>query len=197
MGLNLGAKKENEKSKTRVRMLQCLIWEARQESDEDDSDKDTDDDEYCDKCAAKITPSDDNTFHCMNNICDKVVCGRRGCSQSLAYYVAAKNVCEHSGEDNACSDEDERQNERLTLNSSEFTRGSRAKGYSTMPSSDNECAVVTCCNGHKVCEKHYLQRAKAVYEEGRLAFVDNDVTCAQRCFLCRTDLDDDGFSDKY
>ena len=53
---------------------------------------------------------------------------------------------------------------------------------------------VTCCNGHKVCEKHYLQRAKAIYEEGRRAFHDDDV---HRCFLCRTSMCNDLFSDRY
>ena len=72
-----------------------------------------------------------------------------------------------------------------------------------MTSSDNECVVcmepcnelsVSCCNGHRVCEKHYLHRAKAIYEEGRLAFHDDDV---QRCFLCRTDIQDDKFSKQH
>ena len=40
---------------------------------------------------------------------------------------------------------------------------------------------VTCCNGHMVCEKHFLQRAKAIYEEGRYAYDDK----VQRCFLCK------------
>ena len=72
-----------------------------------------------------------------------------------------------------------------------------------MTSSDNECVVcmepcaefsVSCCNGHKVCEKHYLHRAKAIYEEGRLAYHEDDV---QRCFLCRTGIEDDEFSNKH
>ena len=72
-----------------------------------------------------------------------------------------------------------------------------------MNSSDNECVVcmeqcaelsVLCCNGHRVCEKHYLHRAKAIYEEGRLAFGDDDV---QRCFLCRTHINDDKFSKQH
>ena len=65
---------------------------------------------------------------------------------------------------------------------------------------ENECVVcmepcaklsVLCCNGHRVCEKHYRDRAKAIYEEGRLAHGDDKV---QRCFLCRTDIKDDNFS---
>ena len=67
-----------------------------------------------------------------------------------------------------------------------------------------ECAVcmelcaelsVTCCNGHKVCEKHYLQRAKAVYEEGRYAFGGEGRV--QRCFLCRARIPDNKFSDQH
>jgi hypothetical protein len=46
-------KKENEKLKTRVKMLQCLLDEARQDSDSDedtDEDKDSDDEEDPDRC---------------------------------------------------------------------------------------------------------------------------------------------------
>ena len=39
-------KKENEKLKTRVKMLQCLLDEARQDNDSDE-DTDEDEDEYC------------------------------------------------------------------------------------------------------------------------------------------------------
>ena len=68
----------------------------------------------------------------------------------------------------------------------------------------DECAVcmepcaelsVTCCNGHMVCEKHFLQRAKAVYEEGRYAFGGEGRV--QRCFLCRAGIPDDKFSDQH
>ena len=100
-------KKENEKLKTRVKMLQCLLDEARQDNN---SDEDTDDGEYCDWCAAKIKPSDydlsenGNIFHCMNNDCDKVVCGRRGCSQQLSYYVCCEE-CEDSAHSSTYEDE--------------------------------------------------------------------------------------------
>ena len=97
-------KKENEKLKTRVNMLQCLLDEARQDNNSDsdsdeDTDEDTDDGEYCDWCAAKTKPSDydlsgnGNIFYCLGNDCDTVLCGRRGCSQNVAYYVCCKE-CE-------------------------------------------------------------------------------------------------------
>jgi hypothetical protein len=54
---------------------------------------------------------------------------------------------------------------------------------------------IMCCNGHMVCEKHYLQRAKAIYEEGRSAFSNKENV--QRCFLCRTDIPTYKFSDKH
>ena len=66
-----------------------------------------------------------------------------------------------------------------------------------------ECAIclepcsklsVKCCNGHEVCEKHFLQRYKAIYEEGRLAFKGDN---AQRCFVCRQKMHDNEFSDTY
>ena len=47
-------KKENEKLKTRVKMLQCLLDEARQDSDSDedtdDEVEDSDDEEDLDRC---------------------------------------------------------------------------------------------------------------------------------------------------
>ena len=67
-----------------------------------------------------------------------------------------------------------------------------------------ECAVcmepctelsVTCCNGHMVCENHYLYRTKAIFEEGRSAFTTGQEV--QRCFLCRTDLPDKLFSNEF
>ena len=69
--------------------------------------------------------------------------------------------------------------------------------------SENECPVcfgpcaklsVTCCNGHAVCEKHYLQRYKAIYEEGRDAFGTDHAQC---CFLCRSHIEDNRFSKTY
>jgi hypothetical protein len=69
--------------------------------------------------------------------------------------------------------------------------------------SENECPVcfgpcaklsVTCCNGHAVCEKHYLQRYKAIYEEGRTAFHDDNAQC---CFMCRSKIQDSSFSKPY
>ena len=68
---------------------------------------------------------------------------------------------------------------------------------------ENECPVcygpcaklsVTCCNGHTICEKHYLQRYKAIYEEGRLAFGDDNAQC---CFMCRSHIEDSFFSKTY
>jgi hypothetical protein len=68
---------------------------------------------------------------------------------------------------------------------------------------ENECPVcfgpcaklsVTCCNGHAVCEKHYLQRYKAIYEEGRTAFHDDNAQC---CFMCRSNIQDSSFSKPY
>ena len=86
----------------------CLM--RLMEVQDSDSDEDTDDGEYCDRCAAKIKPSDydlsenGNIFHCMNNSCDKVVCGRRGCSQQLSYYVCCEE-CEDSAHSSTYEDE--------------------------------------------------------------------------------------------
>ena len=80
-----------------------------EESSDEDMDEDESDGEYCDWCAAKIKPSDydlsenGNIFHCMNNDCDKVVCGRRGCSQQLSYYVCCEE-CEDSAHSSTYED---------------------------------------------------------------------------------------------
>ena len=54
--------------------------------------------------------------------------------------------------------------------------------------------TVLCQHGHRMCEKHYSQRAKAMYESHTCAFTDGHV---QRCFVCRTDLPDYRFSEGY
>ena len=60
-----------------------------------------------------------------------------------------------------------------------------------------QCAKlsVTCCNGHAVCEKHYLQRCKAIYEEGRLAYGKGNM--GQCCPVCRKKVPDRKFSTVY
>jgi hypothetical protein len=54
--------------------------------------------------------------------------------------------------------------------------------------------MATCHNGHMFCENCMLDRIKAVYDEGRLAFRDDDT---QKCFICRCDMGDSDFSDNY
>jgi len=60
--------------------------------------------------------------------------------------------------------------------------------------------MVQCCNGHRVCEKHQLQRIRAIYQEGRSAF--NQIEgCengkGQHCFVCRCVMSDSLFSVNY
>ena len=71
---------------------------------------------------------------------------------------------------------------------------------------ENECPVchgpcaklsVTCCNGHTICEKHYLQRHKAIYEDGSMADINARLAAAAerpRCFMCRCNLENKRFS---
>jgi len=59
---------------------------------------------------------------------------------------------------------------------------------------------VTCENGHSCCQKHHLERVRAIYQEGRSAFeglkgVEN--ANGQDCFLCRCYLPDALFSMSY
>jgi hypothetical protein len=76
---------------------------------------------------------------------------------------------------------------------------------------DNTCHVcyeevpegkgVTCENGHTCCQKHHLERVRAIYQEGRSAFegmgtkVEN--ANGQDCFMCRCYLPDALFSLSY
>ena len=56
---------------------------------------------YCDWCNVEVTDLWE-AFQCMNDCCDKVVCGRKGCSSMLAYFTC----CEEC-EEEACDSEDE------------------------------------------------------------------------------------------
>ena len=53
---------------------------------------------------------------------------------------------------------------------------------------------VKCCNGHECCEKHFIERAKAIYEEGRMACYHDNF---QKCFMCRKEMEDELFSEEY
>ena len=55
---------------------------------------------------------------------------------------------------------------------------------------------VKCPNGHWSCEKHFIQRAKSMYESGDRAF-SNKETTSQRCFMCRCVMPDNLFSNNY
>jgi len=76
------------------------------------------------------------------------------------------------------------------------TTKARRQMQSECPVCYEQCAKlsVTCCNGHAVCEKHYLQRCKAIYEEGRFAF---ETGMAQCCPMCRVSVCDSEFSKVY
>lgn len=54
--------------------------------------------------------------------------------------------------------------------------------------------MVTCENGHSCCQKHHLERIRAIYQEGRCAFEDGQ---GQHCFMCRCSLGDHRFSSAY
>ena len=55
----------------------------------------------CDWCNVEITDLWE-AFQCMNSCCDKVVCGRKGCSSMLAYFTCCEDC-----EEEACDSEDE------------------------------------------------------------------------------------------
>ena len=63
--------------------------------------------------------------------------------------------------------------------------------------------VATCRNGHSCCEKHHIQRVKAIYESGEYAFDDPDPengsggAQGQMCFMCRCSMRDECFSQTY
>ena len=62
------------------------------------------------------------------------------------------------------------------------------------------CKVAKCPNGHACCEKHHIQRIKAIYEGGKYAFSDgagNPGGSGQCCFMCRADMPGALFSQTY
>ncbi len=52
--------------------------------------------------------------------------------------------------------------------------------------------VVTCVNGHSCCQKHHLERIRAIYQEGRNAYTEGGT--GQSCFMCRVPIGDNHFS---
>ena len=59
---------------------------------------------------------------------------------------------------------------------------------------------VTCENGHSCCQKHHLERVRAMYQEGRSAFGRLDGCegeSGQHCFMCRCEIGDARFSPSY
>jgi hypothetical protein len=79
--------------------------------------------------------------------------------------------------------------------------------------SDNNCHVcyeeiaegkgVTCENGHSCCQKHHLERVRAIYQEGCSAFGTPSLIgektgdSGQCCFICRQGIPDNLFSENY
>ena len=61
--------------------------------------------------------------------------------------------------------------------------------------------VATCPNGHSCCEKHHIQRIKAIYEGGKVAFDGVDggkgEQTGQKCFMCRCFMPDACFGENY
>ena len=63
--------------------------------------------EYCDFCQVKITDEDEFKFDCMNYMrgCQRVVCGRYGCSGNLCFYTCCME-CEEEAQDSDDSNSD-------------------------------------------------------------------------------------------
>lgn len=59
-----------------------------------------------------------------------------------------------------------------------------------------EAKTVCCPNGHRCCEKHHIQRIKAVCETGTTLFKDGWCN-GQKCFECRSNIPDESFSETY
>ena len=60
--------------------------------------------------------------------------------------------------------------------------------------------TVTCPNGHICCQRHHLERVRAIYQEGNpsaFAGGEDGSGTAQHCFMCRCDMKDDLFSPSY
>ena len=62
---------------------------------------------------------------------------------------------------------------------------------------------VVCVNGHLCCQKHHLERIRAIYQEGRNAFgyggegEEVEDASGQQCFMCRVFIEDDRFGESY
>jgi len=59
---------------------------------------------------------------------------------------------------------------------------------------------VTCSNGHSCCQKHHLERVRAMYQEGQSAFGGLDGcegNSGQHCFMCRCAIGDARFSKSF
>ena len=52
--------------------------------------------------------------------------------------------------------------------------------------------MVVCENGHSCCKKHHVERIRAIYQEGRMAYEEGGAQC---CFVCRVSINDDDFGD--
>ena len=76
----LELKKENEKLKTRVKMLQCLLDEARQDNDSNEDDSENESDEYeddewdgeCEECCRG--KGDRPQINCVCERCNRIIC---------------------------------------------------------------------------------------------------------------------------
>ena len=86
---------------------------------------------------------------------------------------------------------------RSSIKTKKETTKARRQMQSECPVCYEQCTKlsVTCCNGHAVCEKHYLQRCKAIYDEGRLAYGKGKM--GQCCPVCRKKVPDREFSTVY
>jgi hypothetical protein len=57
--------------------------------------------------------------------------------------------------------------------------------------------AVTCKNGHTCCQKHHLERVRAIYQQGDTAYGgmdDRGGNNGQNCFMCRCEIGDARFS---
>jgi hypothetical protein len=101
------------RSQTRIAELEARIAELEKENEKlkevNEALQQEDDERFlnrCDWCATII--SDDDFWLCnccCNSKCDKMVCGREGCSSKLAFYVCCEECDEYQDSEDESDDD--------------------------------------------------------------------------------------------
>ena len=76
-------------------------------SDSDDEEEIEEDPDRCVRCDGKVEMDGDECMHCCNWNCDKMVCGKSGCSSQLAFFECCQECEAEAREQGEESDEED------------------------------------------------------------------------------------------